>query len=330
MNEMSEDYINDSSEATENPGQKIADENLTEGQNASKNVSESNEKNFFEVQTEFDRDKIKEFRENLLNADEKQTREIIDRRISFLEESCDKVDTISPDTYDQHVHRGYIGSDTSVGFQGGGGMDLASRYKLKDTGYLYEAVSFLQDNKEKIDNQLKLFDSIEGFLNSYFGIPDAMVGDNRVNLIEKKIDWGTTDEEAFAASEKIDISIFKGEHVAMCAEHAAMAQNILSLFGYETYYINGNANIDGKSEGHAFNVLSDNSGQKNVVDFSITSTLEYRGSNWIVPTVKRISNFDQFLSGGRVSTFSYNGHVNENGEIIRKKAHDVEYDLTPK
>ena len=326
MSEVIENKSDSLPDGSESPWQKMANEVLAEKKQAESldDAPESMEKSYFETETEFSPDKIKEFREKLLSADEEETKAIIESRIAFLEESCDKVDRISPGAFEQHVHRGYIGSNTNVEFQGGI-VTMGSHYKLKDTGYLYEAVSFLQDNKESIGNGAQLFNNMEGFLNSYFGIPDT-AGDKRMDIIEQKADLlnpELSDDEYFDAIDKIDISIFKGEH-------AAMAQNILSLFGYETYYINGAANIDGRNEDHAFNAVANNSGQKNIMDFSITSTMEYRGTNWIVPTPGKISDFDDFLQGGKTRTSTYEGHIDEDGKVSRRRAHNVEYSVITK
>ena len=145
MSETIENKSNNLSDNNENPWQRMADEVLAEKRQTESldKTPETMEKSYFETETEFSPDKIKEFREKLLNANEEQTKAIIESRIAFLEESCDKVDRISPSAFEQHIHRGYIGSNTNVEFQGGI-VTMGSHYKLKDTGYLYEAVSFLK------------------------------------------------------------------------------------------------------------------------------------------------------------------------------------------
>ncbi len=306
----------------------MADEMLAEKQNDS---PEAPEKGYFETEAEFNPETIRDFREMLLNANKEQTKSIIESRIAFLEDSCEKVGRISPDRFDQHIHRGYISGNTEVGFQGGI-ITMGSHYKLKNTDYLYEAVSALQDNKEKITNGMQLFYGVENFLNSYFGIPDT-TDDKRMDIIDQKAGLSNpdlSDDEFFDAIDKIDISIFKGEHVAQCSERTAMAQNILSLFGYETYYMTGAVSIDGKVEDHAFNVVANNSGTKNTIDFSVSSNLSYNGTNWIVPTLGQISDFEAFQKGAKSRTATYEGIIDDNGNIKRRKTHDVEYVVTTK
>lgn len=296
-----------------------------------KNTNVGLEKHFFETETEFSLENIKNFRVMLLNANERQTKEIIDSRITFLEESCDKVRTISPEILEQHVHRGYIGGNTKVVFEIGA-VSPANHYKLKSTNYIHEAAALLQENKNSVNNGMQLFNNIEGFLISYFGIPKDLSGKTRGDFLEQKIGLNNLfdDELFFQALENIDISIFKGEHVAMCSEQAAIAQNILSLFGYETYYMFGGVSIDGNFEHHAFNVVVDNSGRKNIIDFSITSMMEYKGANWIKPTISSIPDFNSFLEGDKVRTSTYKGHLDDDGKITRERVHNLEYNVYSK
>ncbi len=302
-------------------------EHMQEMQEQAGAQPEQLEKSFFETNAEFDAQQLGEFRDKLLNSDKETTRQIIDSRIALLEETCDASDSISPN--DQLIHRGYIGSKTSVGFEGGVVMvSMGSSYKLANTEYLHAAVNSIQENKESIKNGMDLFKQVEGFLNSYFGLPEMSNANRRMDVIEQKYDLNNpkwTDDEYFEILENIDISVFKGEHVALCSERTAMAQNILSLFGYETYYVNGVVDIDGRKEGHAFNVVVSKSGGKNIVDFSVTSTMEYMGMNWIMPTSGKIKDFDDFKQGDIVKVYTYAGHIADDGSVKRTPTHRVTY-----
>jgi len=305
--------------------QKMADEVLSERGNNSEPI----EKEFYETEVEFSPENIKAFREKILSADSETTRQILDKRIDLLEKTCDDVESISPGRFDQHLHRGYIGSKTSVQFEGYA-VSMGSWYKLKNTDYLYEAVSRLQNNRESIKNSSTLFNNIEGFLNSYFGVPDADGVDRRMEVIDRRIDLNDPeidDDEYFDRLENIDISIFKNEHVAQCSERAAMAQNIMSMFGYETYYANGDVSIDEKPDFHAYNIVADASERKYIIDYSVTSLIEYRGTDWLVPTQSKIPDFEAFQRGEKVKSASYKGHVDEDGKINRKIARRLEYGM---
>lgn len=291
-------------------------------------ASGQNEKNFYTTDTEFSPENTKTFREKLLFADPETTQKIISERIEFLEETCDRTPTISADRFDQHMHRGYIGSDTKVQFEASM-VTMGSSYKLKDTAYLYEAVEHLQNHKESINNGIQFFHSIEDFLNSYFGLPDETV--NRMDVIYRKadlLDPNIDDKGYFQRLNNIDISIFKHEYAAQCSERSAMAQNIMSLFGYGTYYTNGTISVDGRPEYHAYNIVADDVGQKNIVDYSVTSSIEYRGTSWLVPSQGKILDFNSFQAGQKIHTVSYQAHIDDEGKITRQPIHNLEYTVT--
>ncbi len=295
--------------------------------------SETIEKKFYEINTEFSPDLIKTFREELLMANPEMTKNIIDSRIALLEKQSDKIKDIvpsSPNSDQSLYHRGYISSETAVHFQGGAGVTIGSKFKLKNTEYLHEAITNIQGNKEKIKNGGDLFNQVESFLNSYFGIPEVGGEDKRADLIAQKAGFNLifSDDEYWAAVNNVDISIFKDEHTAQCSERSAMAQNILSLFGYETYYFNGNVSVDGKQEGHAFNVVSSDSSNKNIVDFSITSSMEYRGTTWLSPTIFNVGDFDMFMNGNRVQSKTYKNIINEDGTVSHIPQNNLVYNVT--
>ena len=51
------------------------------------------------------------------------------------------------------------------------------------------------------------------------------------------------------------IGDLKGMNVALCTERSAMAQQLLSLFGMESYYCMGSINKNDKIEAHCFNIV---------------------------------------------------------------------------
>lgn len=61
------------------------------------------------------------------------------------------------------------------------------------------------------------------------------------------------DEEYFEALENNKIGDLKGKGVAQCTERGAIAQQILSLFGTESYYCMVCVDLGSKQEGHCFN-----------------------------------------------------------------------------
>ena len=281
------------------------------------------EKKFYESNIEFTGDDFNKFREELFNASPEDAKKIVESRISLLEENADKVNKISPMHSDQHIHRGYIGSDTAVSFEG----VIGSQYKLKDTEYLYDAVEYMRDNKEQIGNGRQFFEKVTGFLNSYFGIPDT--SKDRWATIESKTGFESImdDNEYWNAIDNIDISVFKGEQIAQCSERSAMAQNIMSLFGYETYYVMGDVSVDGKNEGHAYNIVADTKGQKCLVDYSVTSSVERNGLSWDIPTMAKIDDYDSFSNGGRLKTASWQHSLQPDGKVEHRPVRVLDYGI---
>lgn len=301
-----------------NPWEKMAQEVMANEPNY-----ESVEKKFYETEVEFTGDSFDKFRNELFNATPDEARGIVDSRISLLEEKADKPERISPVYQDQHIHRGYISGDTAVSFE----STIGSQYKLKDTEYLYDAAEYLRNNKEQIKNGRQFFEKVTGFLNSYFGIPDT--SKDRWTTIEGKTHFESIqdDNEYWNAIDNIDISVFKGEHVAQCSERSAMAQNIMSLFGYETYYVNGDVSVDGANEGHAYNIVVDKNGQKCLVDYSVTSAVEHKGTSWDMPTMAKIENYDSFVAGNRLTTNSWRHIIQEDGKVAHKRERALEYGI---
>lgn len=281
------------------------------------------EKKFYESNIEFTGDDFSKFREELFNASPEDAKKIVESRISLLEENADKVNKISPMHSDQHIHRGYIGGDTAVSFEG----VIGSQYKLKDTEYLYDAVEYMRDNKEQIGNGRQFFEKVTGFLNYYFGIPDT--SKDRWATIESKTGFESImdDNEYWNAIDNIDISVFKGEQIAQCSERSAMAQNIMSLFGYETYYVVGDVSVDGKNEGHAYNIVADTKGQKCLVDYSVTSSVERNGLSWDIPTMTKIDDYDSFSNGGRLKTASWQHSIQPDGKVEHRPVRALDYGI---
>ena len=95
----------------------------------------------------------------------------------------------------------------------------------------------------------------------------------------------TTDEEYFKKLEDLEIGNLKGQNIAMCTERAAVAQNILSLFDFETYYCIGLIDNNGKEEPHAFNIAK-------AVDSYIL--LDYSVPSYVISSAGKIVDYAPF------------------------------------
>ena len=297
---------------------KIAQKAMATGQK-----TETTEKKYYETYAEFTADEITSFRNELLSVDSDEAKKIVDSRIAILEEKADKPAVISRLPQDQHIHRGYISRDTVVSFDG----TIGGQYKLRNTEYLYDAVEYLRGNKDRINSHIRLFEHLAGFLNSYFGIPDT--SKDRWEALNAKTNFSSAkdDDEYWDIINNIDISIFKGECIAQCSERSAMAQNVMALLGYETYYAIGDVSVDGKNEGHAYNIVTTPRGAKSIVDYSVLSSLEYGGLSWDMPTMVNIEDYDAFAAGGRLEASTHRHIIQEDGTVIHKPARALEYGM---
>ena len=147
------------------------------------------------------------------------------------------------------VHKGFIPFDTRIKYSSMG----VETYSMKTDDYFYEFALFLR--KFKITTSASFINYMEIFIQQYFGMNSD--GVDRRSMIFNDIAWNTTttDEEYFQRIENNEIGDLKGKNVAMCSEISAIAQNLLSLFGVESYYCVGCVNDNGKEEGHCFNIV---------------------------------------------------------------------------
>ena len=125
-------------------------------------------------------------------------------------------------------------------------------YSMQTKDYFYEFAKYLKQNNIKDKGTLVKY--LQNFINTYFGMLkiDKDLREDYFN----ELAWQTTttDEEYFAKLEDLEIGNLKGQNIAMCTERTAVAQNLLSLFDFETYYCIGCINNNGKEEPHAFNI----------------------------------------------------------------------------
>jgi len=173
---------------------------------------------------------------------------------------------------------------------------------METTDYMYEFAHLVKEYN--VDNKATLIYGLENYMNSYFGMPGK--GDRE--QIFNEIAWNTTttDEEYFAALKNNKLGDLKNKGAAECTERGAMAQQILSLFGIESYYCMGSVDLGDHQGGHCFNVVK----RKNdyaVLDYScsVTSFNKDGSVRGFYPFVGTLSNeeFLEFINGEVVKNF---------------------------
>lgn len=197
-----------------------------------------------------------------------------------------------------NVFKGFIPLNTRIKY-----MNFAMEtYSMQTTDYFYEFAHFLR--KYKINNRGVLIQCLESFINSYFGLSSK---NSRESIFNDRA-WqnSKTDEEYFAALESNKIGDLKGMNAALCTERSAVAQELLSLFGMESYYCMGSININDKIEAHCFNIVK----RKNdyaLLDYSmpIASLNGENKVNGYYPFIGILANeeFNEFINGGILKDF---------------------------
>ena len=165
--------------------------------------------------------------------------QIINDRISILEEHSEKIKEIgNVERFDENAshHKGFISRDTKVCYS------MSQGYYIKTTDYIREFIEYIKQNN--------LFPSpkeIFKFLNNYFGERPSV---------------DTRNEGEFT-----EISDFKQSDRAMCTERAALANNILSFLGMETWFCDGSVyNSNNTNENHAFLIVRSETGKYSIYD----------------------------------------------------------------
>lgn len=187
----------------------------------------------------------------IITCKDEELKEIIDNAlIKAIEESIPKeklgfIDATTAVT----MHKGFIHPETRIQYTKGS----IYNYSMKTKDFYYEFAKYIKNKQTRnIGNLIK---NIETFINYYFGV-NKTEEDNRDDyLFTITLGMTETDEEAFKLIDELEIGSLKGKRVAMCTEKASLAQNLISLFGIETYWCMGNLNNNGKEEAHCFNIV---------------------------------------------------------------------------
>ena len=137
-------------------------------------------------------------------------------------------------------------------------------YIIDDDSYIYEFCKYVKDIY--VGSEGDLFECILWFLKKYFGVFKGRSRDEMFQMILKN------DKVFFDPVNEHKLSDFKNKGNAMCSEYAIMANNILSVFGFDSYVVMGHQRDDKGMGGHAFNFVSyTNSEYKRIdllIDFS--------------------------------------------------------------
>lgn len=239
--------------------------------------------------------------QKILKCNEEEVDSIIEIAIKDADSNANKIDKLGfLDGYEKpnSIFKGFIPLKTRIKYSNINVED----YGMKTTDYIYEFAHFIRKNK--IDKISSLIYYLEYFVNSYFDFP----GKTDREIIFNDIAWQstTTDEEYFEALKNNKLGDLKGKGAAQCTERGALVQQVLSIFGIESYYCMGCVDLGDKQEGHCFNIVK----RKNdyaLLDYSvpITSYNEDGSVRAYYPFVGILTNeeFIDFVSNGTIKSF---------------------------
>lgn len=204
-------------------------------------------------------------------------------------------------------HPGYIKKGTRIVYglaydSDGSAKNDGAYYYMDDEEYLYLFCKFIRD--KDVTNEYELFEYILEFLRKYFGVIEEIPRNEMFKLLYKD------NKTHFKPLHEHSIKDFKRKGNAMCTEYSATAQNIMSLFGIESYLIIGNEKIEGQKGGcHAFNIISFNekeSGEETNALIDYSAPVNIYNYNFdilgVSPYIVYLNEFNE----GFVADFLYN------------------------
>lgn len=263
-------------------------------------------------------DKMDDFLVKIFNANEDELLAIVSEKVMLLEsQSVMGRDIIIPnerfDDY-QSYYLGFIKNDVKI-YPSMGYADSIC-YTLGTHDYLLEFVKEIK--KQNIKNKTDILKFLSSFLDGYFGLF-----------------CGVDDREQYIGSlgGYISIDSFKGKGLAACSERAALANNILELFGIKSIYVTGMVN----GEQHAFNIIVNKKGVYHILDTSYNCSL-YDENNKVIGNVTsmfELGSFDdslkKFLFEGEERKFDDGVAIKRNdGTVIFRRNGEVrEYSIEP-
>lgn len=207
--------------------------------------------------------------ENVINCSDDELDDIITMALQEKNDNSNKVGGLGFVNGNSNViamFNGFIPFETRIKYSSFSMGD----YSMKTTDFYYDFARELRKNKIQTKGQFISF--VESYINSYFGINET--GEDKREQILSDIAFQTTitDDEYFEKLENNEIGSLKGMNAAMCTERAAMAQNLLSLYGFETYYCMGCFDNNGHQEGHCFNIAKAKTSYI-LLDYSVPVTM---------------------------------------------------------
>lgn len=244
---------------------------------------------------------------------EEEIDKIITEAIQEADKNSTKVEQLGFLNYGKanSLFKGFIPFKTRIKYEN----VAVETYSMETTDFFYEFAHLVK--RSNINGKMALILAIEAFVNQYFGYPGRQTRD--AVFYFKATKNTVTDDEFFEALENNKIGDLKHEGAAQCTERSALAQQLLSLFGIETYYCMGCALVNGHQEGHCFNIAKSKTNYV-LIDYSMPVEVYKPDGSFraYLPFLGAIPNeeFEAFANDGKLISFSEYEYINGNQKNV--------------
>lgn len=251
--------------------------------------------------------------QKILTCNEEEVGIIIDEAIKAANAESEKVEKLGFLNYGKSnfLFKGFIPLDTRIKYAS---MNIED-YGMQTTDFFYDFAAFVR--KYNINSKGALIYNLEYFINAYFGF--EVLNDREDIFNTHAFQTTKTDEEYFEALRNNKIGDLKKKNAAQCTERSAVAQQILSLFGTESYYCMGCFRLGDKEEGHCYNIVKRKDDYA-IVDYSVpvTSYNQDGKVRMYYPFIGLLTEeeFIDFTSKGLVKIFENYCYVNKSEKKV--------------
>lgn len=253
----------------------------------------------------------------------KEALQILQNRYIELNNNSDEVLLADNDVNAIEIHRGFLNQNSKITYA----QSFGATYKVDLFDDLDFFVNCIRNNK--ISNKNTFLNALPGLTIAYFGAVRSS-NDTREDAIQEMLSQTKTDEEYFAILNNSKISQFKGKGIAQCTEFASLTSVLVSLAGFESYFIMGEMNIGSVNEGHAYNIVQASDGNYYLMD-NANPHCVYDESNKLIgvrPNIFQLSEetLSSFLNQEiTLNVPLYNGRVDSSGSIKKIDCKKGEY-----
>jgi hypothetical protein len=181
--------------------------------------------------------------------------------------------------------------------------------------YIFSTIKKFKETDTWKDKELNsmIIPVIQHAISNYFGnnISGSTVENNNQRLYMDLSD---------SNSNGISIKELKGKKIAVCAEKASTAENLLSFVGINSFLLMGNCGYnDKKPEPHAFNVMKISSGYY-IYDPTNPSLIIEKNTNQLkntFPALYKISeeDFSNLKNGNKIEVSHQDRYINNDGTV---------------